>query len=155
MVTIKKKWRKNLRCIWGFILAGLLISSLFSIAVYATTSTMPDITDMIPDGTNIPDTDIGGATGNDSSMLPNTSASPDSSAPSPSSSSPSATSGLGGSSSSTGTSPIGDANGSDTIGGVIGVIIAIIVVLAVILLIIALVPKRTDVRDNSDRTRKK
>jgi hypothetical protein len=67
MITSKKSY---LGRTLGLIISALLISSMFCLAAYAETPTMPDMSDMIPDGTNIPDTNIEGATGNDSTMFP-------------------------------------------------------------------------------------
>lgn len=142
MFTLKKKWWKRLRGLLGAVIAALLITSALGITALAATATMPDMSDMIPDGTNIPDTDIGGATGNDSSMLPGTDSATESDSMTPSATRPDTSGGIVTPSTNAGTSAVGDDDGSDTVGGIIGIIIAVIVVIAIIMLIIALVPRR-------------
>lgn len=138
MITIKKKLPRRRGGILGFILAALLIASMLVIVVSAESATSPDMSDIMPDGTNIPDTDIGGATGNDSSLIPDATTAP-----------------YGSTADQKPTSPIesiidpessmapGDSTDEEgMIGGILGVIIAIIVVIAIIILLVLLIPKR-------------
>lgn len=146
-----------LRRTLGFIIVALLISSIFSIAAYAETSTMPDVSDMIPNGTNIPDTNIEGATGNDSSMFPESNGAVESSPATPKPSSP-----IESVINPESTASTGDATEDEgMVGGVLGVIIAIIVVIAIIILIVLLIPKRNtdiierDKKQDNDSNNKK
>ena len=140
MLSIKSKFKKRLRGLIGIALAMFLVSSLLCMPVMAESSNI--MSDIVPDGTNIPDTDIGGATGMEETSplgtlpttLPNTS---NGTVPqSDPSSSP---------------STINDINESNNLGRILGIIIAVIVVLGVIVLIIALVPKK----DRYDNQKKK
>ena len=124
MMFIKNKWKKRLRSIFGIAFAMLIVSSVFCIGAFAET--------------NVPDTDIGGATGMESTLL------------SPMST-PGASNGtVPQSNAGTESSMMDNTATQDTIGNVLGIIIAVIVVLAVIILIVALIPKRNDKnrRDN-------
>lgn len=149
MRLFKKKWFRRIKGMFGFVLAAFVIMTICGITAYAETAampTMPDMSDMIPDGTNIPDSDIGGAVGSDSPF----SSSADSSMNGDSDiTSETATDTEFGKIPSTnidgesGTSVLGDnPDTSDSLGRVLGIVIAVIVVLAVIMLIIALVPRR-------------
>jgi hypothetical protein len=144
MITSKKSY---LGRTLGLIISALLISSMFCLAAYAETPTMPDMSDMIPDGTNIPDTNIEGATGNDSTMFPEASSAIGSSSATQKPSSP-----IESAISPESTAPMGD--GTDDggmIGGILGIIIAIIVVIAIIILIVLLIPKRDSTIINRDK----
>ena len=124
---------KKLKGILGFIIAALIIVSAIAVTVCAETAalTMPDASDMIPDGTNIPDSNIKGAIESTSPLesitLPDT---------------------------KNGTTPARDIMGDsgipnaanseagNTLSRVLGIVIAVIVVLAVILLVVSLIPKK-------------
>ena len=94
--------------------------------------------DIIPDGTNIPDTDIGGATGMESTLIPPMST-------------PIASNGTVPQSNARAESSMMDSTvDQNTVGNVLGIIIAVIVVLAVIILIVALIPKRTDKKNRDN-----
>ena len=132
MIFLKNKWKKRLRGFFGIALAMFILSSVFCLGVFAETDTSGIMSEIIPDGTNIPDTDIGGATGMESTLLPPMST-------------PNASNGtVPQTGAGTESSMMGDTAEEDTIGNVLGIIIAVIVVLAVIILIIVLIPKRTD-----------
>ena len=140
MLLRKNKFKKRLRGLISIALAIFLVSSLLCIPVIAESSNI--MSDIVPDGTNIPDTDIGGATGMENTSpigtLPTTL--PDTS---------NGTVPQSGSSSSP--SIMDDINESNNLGRILGIIIAVIVVLGVIVLIIALVPKK----DRYDDQKKK
>ena len=146
MILSKNKRSNSIKGIFAFALAAFLIASMCCISAFAESlelPSMPDMSGMIPDGTNIPDSDIGGAVGSDSSQM-GTDSSMDSSSET-SLISPSDTE--GGKIPSTN---VGDVTGDgsdnpetgDNLSSVLGIVIAVIVVLAVIMLIIALVPRR-------------
>lgn len=130
MIFLKNKWKKRLRGFFGIALAMFIVSSVLCIGVFAETDTSGIMSEIIPDGTNVPDTDIGGATGMESTLLPPMSA-PDAS----SGTIPQANAG-------TESSVIGDIADQDTMGNILGIIIAVIVVIAIIILIVVLIPKR-------------
>lgn len=137
MLTRKNKFKKRLRGLIGIALASFLMISALCIPGFAK------IFDIIPEGTNVPDTDISGATGMDGTTplgtLPQSM--PDK---------------------NEGTVPQGKANGdgsmtegtdsTNNVEKALGIVIAVIVVLAIIVLIIALIPKRE--RYESDRRKK-
>ena len=138
MLLRKNKFKKRLRGLVGIALASFLIISALCISAFAEMSDI--ISDMLPDGTNVPDTDIGGATGMDGTTplgtLPQSLPDKDS-----------------------GSVPQAKANSdqsmaedSNTLERTLGIVIAVIVVLSVIVLIIALVPKRE--RYESDKRKK-
>lgn len=135
MILIKNKLRKRLRGLIGIALASFLILSALCISAFAETSNI--VSDIMPDGTNIPDTDIGGATGMDGTTplgtLPESL--PDTSNGTIPQSNVSSTVPFS-------TSAPGDDDATNNVGRVLGIIIAVIVVLAVIVLIIALIPKK-------------
>lgn len=137
---------KRLGRILVLVLAAFFAASMCCISAFAESlemPTMPDMSDMIPDGTNIPDSDIGGAVGSESDSDPMGS-SIDSSSESSLITLPDTDEGK------IPSTDIGDATGNgsdnpetgDNLSSVLGIVIAVIVVLAVIMLIIALVPKR-------------
>lgn len=138
MMNIRKKIRKRIRSILGFALAMIVMTSLLATFSFA------EMSDMLPDGTNIPDTDIGGATSTsplmpESTIADSTGKSSTSSFETGKDTPPvSIPQTVVGSDSGA----IENPNTADDIGSILGVIIAIIVVLAVIMLIIALMPKR-------------
>lgn len=162
MILSKKKWSNRIRILFGFLMAAITVSLVLSIAVSAETVspdtmlTMPDMSDMMPDGTNIPDSNIGGAVESTSPLENITLPDSGTAGETPFMSMPSTNNGtvpssdiIGGS----GTSPITDnPETNDSLGRVLGIIIAVIVVLAVIMLIVALVPKR--VYDSKNRNGK-
>ena len=150
-----------LRGIVGLFLATLIIFSISATIIHAETAgtpTLPEMSDMIPDGTNIPDSDIGGATGTSPLETIDTPSESSSLSPETGSSVPPSSS----SSSATGSTPQSTSN-NDTVtdddgglGRIIGIIVAVIVVLAVIMLIITLIPRRSNGSDSSyDNRRKK
>ena len=133
MLFMRNKLRKRLRGLIGIALASFLIVSAICVPAFAETSKP------MSGGTNVPDTDIGGATGMESTLIPPIST-------------PNASNGTvaqsGGASST-----IGDnAEMTSNIGKVLGIVIAVIVVLAIIALIISFIPRRD--RD-SDSDKKK
>lgn len=137
MIFLKNKWKKRLRSVIGIVLAMFIVSAVLCIGAFAETSGI--MSEIIPDGTNVPDTDIGGATGMESSLLPPMST-------------PDASNGtIPQTNAGTESSMIGDTADQDTIGNILGIIIAVIVVLAVIILIIALIPKRTDKKNSGNK----
>ena len=137
----RKKLFKRIRNLFGFALTVILLTTALGIAAYAETM------DIIPNGTNIPDTNIGGATS--TSPFATDPFMSDTSRPATESNSVSngtsgATSPMSPAETAIGsdTSAIVNPDTSDSLGGILGVIIAVIVVLAVIMLIITLVPRR-------------
>ena len=144
MISLKNKLRRRLRGLFGFALAILLALSVFGVAAFAETAGMPslpDMSDIMPDGTNVPDSDIGGATGMQSdtdTKAPGTSAA---TRPDTESSRLPASSASG----------MASADDDGSMGAVLGIIIAVVVVLAVIMLIIALAPKRDKFSNSSGK----
>ena len=144
-MLLKKKYSKRIKSLLGFIMVAFIIASVLSIAVSAETFlpdtkiTMPEIpemSDMMPSGTNIPDSNIGGAVENTSpieNMIPDNN---DVSVPH---------------SDLMGERSADSPEAENTLSRVLGIVIAVIVVLAVILLIVALIPKRAyDSRNRED-----
>lgn len=146
MMLSKNKWLRRIKGIFEIVLAAFLIMSMCCISVFAETlemPSMPNMSDMIPDGTNIPDRDIGGAVGSDSSHAIDSSM--NGSSESPLISIPDTENGKIPSTNIgdvTGNGNSDNPNTGDNLSSVLGIVIAVIVVLAVIMLIIALVPKR-------------
>ena len=140
MLSMKNKFKKRLRGLIGIALAIFLVSSLLCIPAMAESSNI--MSDIVPDGTNIPDTDIGGATGMEETSplgtLPTTL--PDTSNGT-----------VPQSGASTSSSIMDDTNMDNNLGRVLGIIIAVIVVLGVIVLIIALVPRKDRFSDNQKK----
>ncbi len=131
MLFAGNKLRKRLRGLIGIALASFLIISALCVSVFAETSNI--VSDIMPESTNVPDTDIGGATGMDGTTplgtLPETLPDKDN-----------GTVPQGNTSSAPSTTDDGEM--TNNVGRVLGIIIAVIVVLAVIVLIIALIPKK-------------
>ena len=137
MLFTKNKLKKRLRTIIGIALASLFIIFTLGISAFAESTSMAS--DIIPDGTNIPDTDIGGATGMESTLIPQMTT-------------PSSSNGTVPQTSASSTSMMDNMNTGSNLGRILGVIIAVIVVLAIIVLIIVLVPKRD--RYSNDQRKK-
>lgn len=137
MLLTKRKISKHFKRLLGFIISALIVVCAVSATVYAETS-MPSISDIMPDGTNIPDSDIGGAV--------------ESTSPIESITLPDAENGTVPSSDITGGVTPDNTNPetSDSLSRVLGIVIAVIVVLAVILLIVALIPKKIYESRNRD-----
>ena len=117
MIPIKTK--KQLCCIFSAVIIILLVISALCISAFAKMS------DMLPVDTNVPDTDIGGATGMDGSAPIGTafqSMLEGKVNPEPSTSE--------------------SRESTDTMSKALGIVVAVIVVLAVIVLLIALIPRR-------------
>ena len=131
MLSIRNKLRKRLRGIGFIVLATLLMTSALCVSIFAETSGI--VSDIMPNGTNIPDTNIGGSTGMDGTTPLETipEALPDKENGT-----------VQGSNSSSAPAMIEDGDMTNNVGKILGIIIAVIVVLAVIALIIALVPKK-------------
>ena len=154
MILSKKKLSKHLKSLFGFLIAALIIALMLSVTVSAETSsggtdrTMPDMSDMMPSGTNIPDSNIGGAVEGTSPLESIIPESPMMTLPDKDNGTVPSSDIIGGS----GTSPLTDnPETNDTLSRVLGIVITVIVVLAVILLIVALVPKRAyDSRNRKD-----
>ena len=138
MFSTKNKLKKRLRGFIGIALASLLIISCLSMTAFASMAS-----DIIPNGTNIPDTDIGGATGMESTLIPPMTTPDVDNGTVPQSDISAAP---------RNSTDMDDGYMTNNVGRVLGGIIAVIVVLSIIALIIALVPKKN--RYSSDHERK-
>ena len=137
MLLTKSKISKRFKRLLGILIAAFIIGCAISATVYAETS-MPGASDMIPDGTNIPDSNIEGAV--------------ESTSPLESITLPDAENGTVPSTDIAGGVTPDNTNPetSDSLSRVLGIVIAVIVVLAVILLIVALIPKKIYESRNRD-----